>query len=132
MYKSPGAETYVIFGEAKIEDMNAQAAAAAAEQFKTTEEDGGDDDDDVPELADATETEAASEAAADKTEAAGEEEDDLDHDELHTIMTQANCTKAEAAVALRKHKNIVDAILVRNISLYRVMFCGLTQHFCRN
>ncbi len=31
--KSPNSDTYVIFGEAKIEDLSAQASAQAAEQF---------------------------------------------------------------------------------------------------
>jgi len=38
VFKSPVSDTYIIFGEAKIEDMNAanQAAAAAATKFKDT------------------------------------------------------------------------------------------------
>jgi hypothetical protein len=35
VFKSPASETYIIFGEAKIEDYNSQAQAAAVEQFKT-------------------------------------------------------------------------------------------------
>ncbi len=34
VFKSPASDTYVIFGEAKIEDLSAQAQSAAAEQFK--------------------------------------------------------------------------------------------------
>jgi hypothetical protein len=34
VFKSPASDTYIIFGEAKIEDLSAQAQAAAAEQFK--------------------------------------------------------------------------------------------------
>lgn len=34
VFKSPASDTYVIFGEAKIEDLSAQAQATAAEQFK--------------------------------------------------------------------------------------------------
>jgi nascent polypeptide-associated complex subunit alpha len=33
VYKSPSSDTYIIFGEAKIEDLNAQAQANAAQQF---------------------------------------------------------------------------------------------------
>ena len=36
--KSPASDTYVIFGEAKIEDLNSQNAAAAAEQFQAPED----------------------------------------------------------------------------------------------
>jgi nascent polypeptide-associated complex subunit alpha len=99
VFKSTAAETYVIFGEAKIEDMNSQAQAAAAKQFN-------------PEA-------AAKPAAAAAAPAAAAAEDDnevvdetgLDPDEINTIMSQASCSRAKAAKALRKHKNIVDAIL---------------------
>jgi len=35
----------------------------------------------------------------------------LDPDEINTVMTQANVSRAKAVKALRKNKNIVDAIL---------------------
>merc|ERR1712054_698367 len=34
VFKSPASDTHIIFGEAKIEDLSAQAQTAAAEQFK--------------------------------------------------------------------------------------------------
>ncbi len=34
VFKSPASDTYIVFGEAKIEDLSAQAQSAAAEQFK--------------------------------------------------------------------------------------------------
>ena len=34
VFKSPASDTYIIFGEAKIEDLSAQAQQQAAEQFK--------------------------------------------------------------------------------------------------
>merc|ERR1719213_184564 len=33
VHKSPASDTYIIFGEAKIEDLSAQAQASAAQQF---------------------------------------------------------------------------------------------------
>merc|ERR1712080_196324 len=33
VHKSPASDTYVVFGEAKIEDLSAQAQASAAQQF---------------------------------------------------------------------------------------------------
>merc|ERR1719409_1013110 len=33
VYKSPTPDTYIVFGEAKIEDLSAQAQASAAQQF---------------------------------------------------------------------------------------------------
>ena len=37
VFKSPASDTYIIFGEAKIEDLSAQAQANAAEQFRAPE-----------------------------------------------------------------------------------------------
>ena len=33
VYKSPSSDTYIVFGEAKIEDLNAQNQANAAKSF---------------------------------------------------------------------------------------------------
>jgi nascent polypeptide-associated complex subunit alpha len=114
VYKSPASDTYVIFGEAKIEDINAQAQAAAADQFKTPEA-GAPPAGSAPSAA----AGAAAPAAAPAAAAAPVEEDSnetvdetgLDADEINTIMTQANVSRAKAVKALRKNKNIVDAIL---------------------
>ena len=37
VFKSPNSDTHVIFGEAKIEDLNAAASAAAAQQFSASQ-----------------------------------------------------------------------------------------------
>ncbi|KAG6845738.1 hypothetical protein H0H87_005004 [Tephrocybe sp. NHM501043] len=61
VYKSPNSDCYIVFGEAKIEDMNSQAQVSAAQQLATggagaqsLEESGAggedDDDEDIPEL----------------------------------------------------------------------------------
>jgi len=111
VFKSGASDTYVIFGEAKIEDMNAQAQAAAAEQFKTADTSAG------PPIARAAPAPAAAAAAASSSAkdstSAGESVDEtgLDPDEITTVMTQANVSRGEAVKALKKHKNIVDAIL---------------------
>jgi len=34
VYKNPASDTYIVFGEAKIEDLSQQAQMAAAEKFK--------------------------------------------------------------------------------------------------
>lgn len=36
VYKSPASDTYIVFGEAKVEDLSQQAQLAAADKFKTT------------------------------------------------------------------------------------------------
>merc|ERR550537_824783 len=42
VHKSPNSDTYIVFGEAKIEDLSAQAQASAAQQFTAAPEAGGD------------------------------------------------------------------------------------------
>jgi len=98
VFKSPASDTYVIFGEAKIEDINAQAQASAADQFKANP------------AAPATENKEVVPAAEEET-AGTVDETGLDPDEINTVMSQANCSRAKAVKALRKNKNIVDAIL---------------------
>jgi nascent polypeptide-associated complex subunit alpha len=143
VFKSPQADTYVIFGEAKIEDMSQQVRcrsmrlqpflvhsslrtppthilspffslslsppttpqAAQQEAAMGGQQFGNVDDDDMPALQD-DESMPALAGDDDDADATG-----LDDDELQTIVAQANCTKGAAIKALRKHGNIVDAIL---------------------
>merc|ERR1712200_223106 len=37
VYKNPASDTYIVFGEAKIEDLNQKAHMAAVEKFKAAE-----------------------------------------------------------------------------------------------
>ena len=100
VFKSPNSDTYVVFGEAKIEDLSAQASAQAAEQFK--------------------EALQTSSAEVEKAEAAPEEDDEggevdaagLDENDIDLVMQQAGVNKAKAVKALRKTKgDIVSAIM---------------------
>ena len=103
VFKSPASETYVIFGEAKIEDINSNAQQAAAEQFKNPEPT-------VPNFAEDPAAQPASDPAEEEDE--GDVDDSgLDADEINTIMSQTNCTRAKAVQALKQKGNIVDAIL---------------------
>lgn len=106
VYKSPASDTYVIFGEAKIEDIGQASQQAAASQF-TPEE--------AAKALGAAAAQAAPAGAAQAAEAEDSsesvDETGLDPDEINTIVAQANCSRAKAVKALRKNKNIVDAIL---------------------
>ncbi|KAI8909682.1 nascent polypeptide-associated complex subunit alpha [Gorgonomyces haynaldii] len=93
VYKSASSDTYIVFGEAKVEDMNriAQAAAAAAAAQK-------------PAQAPAQkEVEAAEESVG---------EDGVDGKDIDLVMQQANVSRAEAIKALKANNNdIVNAIM---------------------
>ncbi|RKP09861.1 NAC domain-containing protein [Thamnocephalis sphaerospora] len=101
VYKSVNSDTYIIFGEAKVEDMNAQAQAMAAEQMRMAQE-------------------AAEQAAPDAGAAPVEEEEDdeevdasgLEEKDISLVMTQANVKRSKAVKALRNNENdIVNAIM---------------------
>mmetsp|Transcript_1015 Transcript_1015/g.1246 ORF Transcript_1015/g.1246 Transcript_1015/m.1246 type:complete len:189 (+) Transcript_1015:156-722(+) len=105
VFKSPTSDTYVVFGEAKSEDVGAAAnQAAAAKQFRQPQSAGiptmpaaveeVDDDDDVPAL----------EESVDET---GVEAKDIE-----LVMTQAACSRAKAVKALKENEgDLVNAIM---------------------
>ena len=105
VFKSAASNTYVIFGEAKIEDLSAQQQAAAAQQFQQTPEftqattqdgsttENNNDDDDAEEDGEVDET--------------GVEGKDID-----LVMAQASVSRAKAVKALKNNDNdIVNAIM---------------------
>ncbi|KAK4403718.1 Nascent polypeptide-associated complex subunit alpha-like protein 2 [Sesamum angolense] len=103
VFKSPNSETYVIFGEAKIEDLSSQLQTQAAQQFR------------LPEM---NSTTAKSEAAAMAlTAQADEEEDEVDETgveprDIDLVMTQAGVSRTKAVKALETHDgDIVSAIM---------------------
>lgn len=100
VFKSPSSDTYIIFGEAKIEDLSAQAQSAAAEQFRS------------PDMSSAFQASAASSAS--KGSAADEDVDDtgVDAKDIELVISQASCTRAQAIKALKNNDNdIVNAIM---------------------
>ncbi|XP_006288572.2 nascent polypeptide-associated complex subunit alpha-like protein 4 [Capsella rubella] len=103
VFKSPNSETYVIFGEAKIDDMSSQLQAQAAQRFK------------MPDVASMLPNNDASEAAS----VPQEEDEDEDVDEtgveakdIDLVMTQAGVSRPKAVKALKANDgDIVSAIM---------------------
>ncbi|XP_055381720.1 nascent polypeptide-associated complex subunit alpha [Condylostylus longicornis] len=103
VYKNPHSDTYIIFGEAKIEDLSQQAQVAAAEKFKAPESAAG-----------ATDTIGTTSSVAPIAEEDEEEVDEtgVDEKDIELVITQANTTRAKAIKALRNNNNdIVNAIM---------------------
>ena len=106
MFKSPSLDTYVIFGEAKIEDLGAQAQASAAEQFRMQN-------------AAAAAAEEAQTSKATEAEPEVEVDDDAEVDEsgvepkdIDLVMSQAGVSRAKAVRALKAADgDIVSAIM---------------------
>lgn len=103
VYKNPHSDTYIIFGEAKIEDLSQQAQMAAAEKFKGPEP-----------TASAVDTAGANATVAPIAEEDEEEVDEsgVDDKDIELVMSQANVPRAKAVRALKNHGNdIVNAIM---------------------
>jgi nascent polypeptide-associated complex subunit alpha len=99
VFKSPTSDTYVIFGEAKIEDLSSQLQTQAAEQFK------------APDLSHMVAKPETSAIAQDDEE---EEVDEtgVEPKDIELVMTQASVSRAKAVKALKAADgDIVTAIM---------------------
>merc|ERR1711911_239021 len=101
VYKNPASDTYIVFGEAKIEDLNQQAHMAAVEKFK------------APELNPAEAGAHGTTVPAPIQEESEEEVDaDVEEKDIDLVVSQANVSRAKAIKALKNNKNdIVNAIM---------------------
>ncbi|KAL8213715.1 hypothetical protein R6Q57_003164 [Mikania cordata] len=97
VFKSPASDTYVIFGEAKIEDLSSNLQSQAAEQFK------------APNLSNmATEPEPAAMAQDDEDV----DETGVEPKDIELVMTQASVSRSKAVKALKAADgDIVSAIM---------------------
>ncbi|GFH58703.1 nascent polypeptide-associated complex, alpha subunit [Chaetoceros tenuissimus] len=100
VFKSTNSETYIVFGEAKSEDVGGAAAqqAAAARQFREAQAAqvaaADDGDDDVPALDDAV------------------DEEGVESKDIELVMTQAGCSRAKAVQALKENDgDLVNSIM---------------------
>ncbi|QGI65845.1 hypothetical protein CEK26_009795 [Fusarium fujikuroi] len=122
VYKSPNSNTYIVFGEAKIEDVNAAAQQAAAAQLASANaEDHSGHNHGEPSKAAET-----AEEKKDKEEDEEEEEDDdeevdasgLEDKDIELVMTQANVSRNKAVKALKENDNdIVNSIMALTLKL---------------
>jgi nascent polypeptide-associated complex subunit alpha len=111
VYKAPNSDSYVCFGEAKIEDLAAQAQARAGLRS------GGNPG--INPAAMAQQLQAAKEAANEaqaaddkKVEEVTEDATDVEEKDIELVMTQVSCTRQKAIEALKKNKSdIVEAIM---------------------
>ena len=118
VYKSPSSNTWIIFGEAKIEDLNSQAQASAAQQLAQAEaqshDHAGHDHGDES---------GKGKAVEDKKEEEEEEDDDeeiddsgLETKDIELVMQQASVSRKKAVKALKENDNdIVNSIMALSI-----------------
>ncbi|KAK6072662.1 NAC domain-containing protein [Seiridium cupressi] len=112
VYKSPNSNTYIVFGEAKIEDLNSAAQQAAAQQLAAAGEHSHDDH------AGHDHGKAVEEAKKDDDEDDGEEvdADGLEDKDIELVMTQAGVSRKKAIKALKENDNdIVNSIMALSV-----------------
>jgi nascent polypeptide-associated complex subunit alpha len=104
VFRAANSNVYVVFGEAKVEDMNAMAQASAAEKFTTP--------------AQALETTAEITEVETKDDETGEvDETGVEPKDVELVMSQADVSRARAVKALKSNNNdIVEAIMALSSS----------------
>lgn len=105
---------YSVFGEAKIEDLNASAQAAAAQQLAQAEHDHSGHDHGEPSKA----VEGGEAKKEEEEEDDGEEVDaeGIEDKDIELVMTQANVSRNKAIKALKENDNdIVNSIMALSI-----------------
>lgn len=106
VFKNPNSDTYVVFGEAKIEDLSQQAQMAAAKKFQEAQEVASKAKEQIKpaEVVEEVEEDEDDDAEIDAT---GIEEKDID-----LVIQQASCTRPKAIKALKNNNgDIVNAIM---------------------
>ncbi|KAA3454174.1 nascent polypeptide-associated complex subunit alpha-like protein 1 [Gossypium australe] len=99
VFKSPTSDTYVIFGEAKIEDLSSQLQTQAAEQFKAP---------DLSHVISKPEPEPSTSAQDDEEV----DETGVEPKDIELVMTQAGVSRLKAVKALKAADgDIVAAIM---------------------
>jgi len=107
VYKSPSSNTWIIFGEAKIEDLTQQAQTAAAQQHLAAHDDHAGHDHGKGKAAEAGSAKAEEEDDDEEVDEEGVEDNDI-----QLVMTQANVSRKKAVKALKENNNdIVNSIM---------------------
>ncbi|KAI9777582.1 MAG: GAL4 enhancer protein [Peltula sp. TS41687] len=127
VYKSPSSNTWIIFGEAKIEDLNSQAQASAAQQLAAAESGNTGSNADShaghshaqdSRKGKAVAANGGADAKKEEDEDDGEEVDDsgLEAKDIELVMTQASVSRKKAVKALKENDNdIVNSIMALSI-----------------
>lgn len=98
VFKSPASDTYIVFGEAKIEDLSSQLQTQAAEQFKAP---------DLSHVMLKPESSAAAQEEDEEVDDTGVEPKDIE-----LVITQAGVSRVKAVKALKAASgDIVSAIM---------------------
>jgi len=124
VFKSPNSNTYIVFGEAKIEDLNSQAQASAAQQIAAAEahdhsghdHSGHDHDHEGHDHGKGKGIEAADDKKDDEEDDEEVDATGLEDKDIELVMTQASVSRNKAVKALKENDNdIVNSIMALSI-----------------
>mmetsp|Transcript_116348 Transcript_116348/g.163537 ORF Transcript_116348/g.163537 Transcript_116348/m.163537 type:complete len:183 (+) Transcript_116348:70-618(+) len=98
VHKAQSSDTYIVFGEAKVEDLSAQAQANAVQNLASMQ---------------GMDRKAPEKPVVEEVEEEGEvDEEGIEAKDIDLVVTQVNCSRAKAVEALRANKgDIVEAIM---------------------
>ncbi|XP_055343556.1 uncharacterized protein LOC129591777 [Paramacrobiotus metropolitanus] len=124
VYRHPGSDHYIIFGEAKIEDMGHQASLQSLERLRNTADFGGDERKGLDvggpggDKGEGSKEGGGPGGATTKIEESDDEagvepdETGLDSGDINLVMTQAGVKRSRAVKALKRNDgDIVNAIM---------------------
>ncbi|KAI1007009.1 hypothetical protein K3495_g1211 [Podosphaera aphanis] len=117
VYKSPSSNTYIVFGEAKIEDLNSQAQASVVQQLAAQEAHDNSGHDHCHENGKGKAIDSGDDKKDDEDDE-GEELDatGLEDKDIELVMTQATVSRNKAIKALKENDNdIVNSIMALSI-----------------
>jgi len=106
VYKNPASDTYIVFGEAKIEDLSQQAQMEAAKSFQNAQAAA------PSEMGGSGTTGHAAIPEEDDEDGAEIDETGVEAKDIELVMSQANVSRSKAVKALKNNDNdIVNAIM---------------------
>lgn len=107
VYKSPNSNSYIVFGEAKFEDLNAQAQAAAAQLAAQDQLQPGESTTKPTDQQRTAEAAKAEDDEEEEVDATGVEDKDIE-----LVMIQAGVSRKKAVKAIKDNDNdLVNAIM---------------------
>lgn len=109
VYKSPNSDAYIIFGEAKVEDLAAKQAALNQEQNANRVSQPV-----ASQQPSFSKSSIGGESSASASAVDDEDVDDtgVDPKDIQLVMDQAHCSRGQAVKALRNNNNdLVNAIM---------------------
>lgn len=113
VFKSPVSDTYIIFGEAKIEDLSSSAQSQAAQAFQNPDlQSLGSNAPSNADQSQAAKSQSATHEAEEEEDEGDVDEEGLEANDIELVMNQAGVSRGKAVKALKNNSNdVVNSIM---------------------